>query len=91
LLHAIISNAKAFINGTLRGHGDRHLQRRFNEFFYLFNQGNSKVRAFSGCPAYVRRPRRSSAGYSPGNFGSQKRLFSYKGKVRFDASQELPK
>ena len=37
-LHIIISNAKAFIDGTYHGLDKKHLQRYLNEFCYRFNR-----------------------------------------------------
>jgi len=37
-LHMIISNAKAFVNGTFHGLGEKHLQRYLDEFCYRFNR-----------------------------------------------------
>lgn len=37
-IHTIISNAKAFIGGTLHGLDSKHLQRYLNEFCYRFNR-----------------------------------------------------
>jgi transposase-like protein len=37
-LHVIISNAKAFINGTYHGLGQKHLQAYLDEFCYRFNR-----------------------------------------------------
>ena len=36
--HIIVSNAKAFINGTFHGLGSTHLQRYLDEFCYRFNR-----------------------------------------------------
>jgi len=38
ILHVIISNVKAFINGTYHGLGDTHLQAFIDEFCYRFNR-----------------------------------------------------
>ena len=38
ILHIIISNVKAFINGTYHGLGDTHLQAFIDEFCYRFNR-----------------------------------------------------
>jgi hypothetical protein len=43
-LHTIISNAKAFVQGTYHGLGEKHLQRYFDEFCYRFNR-----RYMQGC------------------------------------------
>jgi transposase-like protein len=37
-LHIMIGNAKAFVNGTFHGLGDKHLQRYLDEFCYRFNR-----------------------------------------------------
>lgn len=37
-VHIIISNAKAFINGTFHGLGRKHFQRYLDEFCYRFNR-----------------------------------------------------
>ena len=37
-IHIIISNAKAFINGTYHGLGRKHLQAYLDEFSYRFNR-----------------------------------------------------
>jgi transposase-like protein len=37
-IHIIVSNAKAFINGTFHGLDSIHLQRYLNEFCYRFNR-----------------------------------------------------
>ena len=37
-LHRVISNAKAFIDGTFHGLGPKHLQRYLDEFSYRFNR-----------------------------------------------------
>ena len=42
-LHVLISNAKAFIQGTFHGLDEKHLQRYLDEFCYRFNR-----RAFKG-------------------------------------------
>ncbi len=42
-LHTIVSNAKAFVNGTFHGLDEKHLQQYLNEFCFRFNR-----RRFSG-------------------------------------------
>ena len=37
-VHIVISNAKAFIDGTFHGLDEKHLQRYLNEFCYRFNR-----------------------------------------------------
>ena len=37
-LHTIVSNAKAFIDGTFHGLGKKHLQRNLDEFCYRFKR-----------------------------------------------------
>ena len=37
-LHIVISNAKAFINGTYHGLGCKHLQKYLDEYCYRFNR-----------------------------------------------------
>jgi len=37
-VHKLISNAKAFINGTFHGLGTKHLQKYLSEFCYRFNR-----------------------------------------------------
>lgn len=39
-LHTLVSNAKAFINGTYHGLDDTHLQAFLDEFCYRFNRRN---------------------------------------------------
>ena len=46
-LHIIVSNAKAFINGTFHGLDSIHLQRYLNEFCYRFNRRWFKAGVFS--------------------------------------------
>jgi len=52
-LHIIVSNAKAFIQGTFHGLDDGHLQRYLNEFCYRLNrrffQGQGFLRLLSCC------------------------------------------
>ncbi|MDR2904283.1 MAG: transposase, partial [Clostridiales bacterium] len=45
--HIIISNAKAFIEGTFHGLDAIHLQRYLNEFCYRFNRRWFKSGVFS--------------------------------------------
>jgi hypothetical protein len=37
-LHTLVGNAKALVNGTFHGLGDKHLQRYLDEFCYRFNR-----------------------------------------------------
>lgn len=46
-LHIVIGNAKAFVNGTFHGLGQKHLQRYLDEFCYRFNRRNFKGEIFS--------------------------------------------
>jgi len=45
-LHIVIGNAKAFVNGTFHGLGEKHLQRYLDEFCYRFNRRNFKGKIF---------------------------------------------
>jgi transposase-like protein len=45
--HIIISNAKAFVQGTFHGLDAKHLQRYLNEFCYRFNRRNFDHDLFS--------------------------------------------
>lgn len=45
-LHTMIGNAKAFVNGTFHGLGDKHLQCYLDEFCYRFNRRYLKNRIF---------------------------------------------
>jgi hypothetical protein len=49
-LHAVISKAKAFINGTFHGLGDKHLQSCLNEFCYCFNRRKFTGQGFFRLP-----------------------------------------
>ena len=45
-LHTIISNVKAFINGTMHGLGSKYLQRYFDEACYRFNRRKHEKNLF---------------------------------------------
>jgi hypothetical protein len=44
--HTIISNAKAFIEGTFHGLGRKYIQRYLNEFCYRFNRRDFRGQGF---------------------------------------------
>src|SRR5574342_299577 len=44
--HILISNAKAFIQGTFHGVDKKHLQAYLDEFFYRFNRRRSENQLF---------------------------------------------
>lgn len=46
-LHTIVSNAKAFIEGTFHGLDDKHLQAYLDEFCYRFNRRGFKGELFN--------------------------------------------
>lgn len=46
-LHIVIGNAKAFVNGTFHGLGEKHLQKYLDEFCYRFNRRNFKCEIFN--------------------------------------------
>jgi transposase-like protein len=46
-LHVVISNAKAFINGTFHGLGKPHLQSYLDEFCYRFNRRGFTLQHFN--------------------------------------------
>lgn len=46
-LHTIISNAKAFIDGTFHGLGQKHMQNYLDEFCYRFNRRHFQDEIFS--------------------------------------------
>lgn len=52
-LHVVLSNAKAFIQGTFHGLDSKHLQRYLNEFCYRFNrrkfEGQGFFRLLASC------------------------------------------
>ena len=52
-LHVILSNAKAFVQGTFHGLDKRHLQRYLDEFCYRFNRrhfdGQGFLRLLNSC------------------------------------------
>jgi transposase-like protein len=45
-LHVLLSNAKAYIQGTYHGLDEKHLQRYLNEFCYRFNRRNFEGQGF---------------------------------------------
>ena len=45
-VHTVISNAKAFIDGTFHGLGEKHLQRYLDEFCYRFNRRHKEDELF---------------------------------------------
>ena len=45
-LHVIVSNAKAFIQGTFHGLDQKHIQRYLDEFCYRFNRRNFEGQGF---------------------------------------------
>ena len=45
-LHIMLGNAKALVNGTFHGLGDKHLQRYLDEFCYRFNRRYFKGNIF---------------------------------------------
>jgi transposase-like protein len=45
-LHVLISNAKAYIQGTFHGLDEKHLQRYLNEFCYRFNRRSFEGQGF---------------------------------------------
>ena len=46
-LHTLVGNAKAFVNGTFPGLGDKHLQSYLDEFCYRFNRRGFRNQIFS--------------------------------------------
>ena len=52
-LHVLISNAKAFVQGTFHGLDEKHMQRYLNEFSYRFNRrhfdGQGFFRLLNSC------------------------------------------
>ena len=46
-LHVIVSNVKAFVNGTYHGLDDKHLQSYLNEFSWRFNRRYFKYQLFN--------------------------------------------
>ena len=65
-LHIIISNAKAFIDGTYHGLDKKHLQRYLDEFCYRFNRRWFKSGIFSrlvdACASSMNIPYRELVG-----------------------------
>ncbi|MBR0600064.1 IS1595 family transposase [Sinanaerobacter chloroacetimidivorans] len=45
-LHTLVGNAKAFVNGTFHGLGDKHLQSYLDEFCYRFNRRDFRNQIF---------------------------------------------
>ena len=45
-LHVLLSNAKAYIQGTFHGLDEKHLQRYLNEFCYRFNRRSFEGQGF---------------------------------------------
>lgn len=45
-LHTLVGNAKAFVNGTFHGLGDKHLQCYLDEFCYRFNRRGFRKQIF---------------------------------------------
>jgi transposase-like protein len=61
-LHIVISNIKAFLNGTYHGVGRKHMQLFLDEFCYRFNRRFWQAQLFSrtltacsSCPPFIWR------------------------------------
>ncbi len=46
-LHTLVGNAKAFVNGTFHGLGDKYLQSYLDEFCYRFNRKGFRKQIFT--------------------------------------------